>query len=119
LDWSKVKGEELILINWTFIQYDLKGSASSTLVSSIGGVPNSSVGDDSDEYSFIHSSMISTRQHESLMDKFFMNMDKMNSIFSSPTSKVSFPLFTSIIAPTIAKNNLPKKITMLGPSPQS
>lgn len=63
-----------------------------------------------DEYSITQTSMISTRQQKPPMDGFFMNLDKRNSIFLSPTSKVSSPLLTSIMALTVAKNGLPRRI---------
>lgn len=64
-------------------------------------------------YFFIHSSMISIKQHVSSMVGAFRNCDKMNSIFSSPISKVIFPHFTSIMALTVARKDLPRIIGML------
>lgn len=69
---------------------------------------NLSVGDGSDEYSLMHSSMMSTNKKESLMDGFFMNFDQRNYIFSSLTSKTSFLLLTSIIALAVAKKGIPR-----------
>ena len=58
--------------------------------------------------SFTHSSITSSKQHESSIAGAFRNWAKINSTFSSPTSKVSFPFLTSIMAPAVAKNGLTK-----------
>ena len=54
--------------------------------------------------------MMSMKQHVSSMAGAFRNCNKMNSIFSSPTSKVIFPRLTSIMAPIVPRKGLPKII---------
>lgn len=63
--------------------------------------------------SFTHSLLMSMTQQVSSMASPFINLDRISLIFSSPTSKVNFPLFTSIISHALAKKGLPNRSRML------